>query len=114
MRCSPEWMQLDTGISISRYFPRDRHRGLAPRLGQREQTSAPSSAQDQRDDPRHGTPPYACGERPPFRAGDGLVQIAGLFEPLSIVHDQEGGREMMAIRPRIGAQRGWREARQRA
>ena len=41
-------MQLESGMSISRYFPADRDRGLGAILGQRIEARSPAAAQHQR------------------------------------------------------------------
>src|SRR5208283_2531186 len=89
-------MQLDTGISMSRYFPAIGTAGLLRDLvsGNRR---APRPPPRIRETTRSMEDSFTSGERPSVPVADGLHQSVGLFEPRIIVHQRRSHCEMMAL-----------------
>ena len=80
-------------------FAGDRHGRLAPRFGQRKQPRAATAAQDQRDDPRHDTPPPMVPARSPARSSH--VRLDHLARALEIgprrLHVEPHGVQLVAL-----------------
>src|SRR5271157_1074649 len=98
MRFRPEWMQLDTGISMSRYFPAIGTAGLLRDLvsGNRRVPRPPPRISETT---RGMKPllPLACRERPLIRAGDDHQHVLSLFLSHLIVHDRKDDGEMTSV-----------------
>src|SRR5271157_3973203 len=97
MRFRPECMQLDTGISMSRYFPAIGTAGLLRDLvsGNRRVPRPPPRISET----TRGMTPLlrlCCGERPSIRAGDNHQHVPSLYLSHFIVHDRKDDGEMMA------------------
>src|SRR5271166_4411041 len=80
MRFRPEWMQLDTGISISRYFPAIGTAGLLRDLvsGNRRVPRPPPRISET----TRGMEPLlhlSCRESPSIRDGVKLQHVLGLY-----------------------------------
>src|SRR4051812_765753 len=97
MRWSPEWIQLDTGISISRYFPAIGTAGLLRDLvsGKRRVPRPPPRISET----TRGMKPLhsMLGTGHHSGDGDGPEHLAGPFDLRPIVHDRTRAREMMAV-----------------
>src|SRR3954452_20372540 len=106
MRWSPEWMQLDTGISISRYFPAMGTAGLLRDLvsGKRRVPRPPPRISET----TRGMKPLHSMLGTGHHSGDGngFEQLAGLFLPQAILHNPARGREMMAVAAGISGRPG--------
>src|SRR5271165_5664786 len=97
MRFRPEWMQLDTGISISRYFPAIGTAGLLRDLvsGNRRVPRPPPKISET----TRGMAPLlrlSCRERPSIRVGDNHQRVHSLYLSDFIVPDRNDDGEMMA------------------
>src|SRR5208337_2562958 len=94
MRFKPEWMQLDTGISMSRYFPAIGTAGLLRDLvsGNRRVPRPPPRISET----TRGMKPLlrlCCGERPSIRDGDNHQHVLSLCLSHFIVHDRKDDGE---------------------
>src|SRR5208337_379566 len=97
MRFKPEWMQLDTGISMSRYFPAIGTAGLLRDLvsGNRRVPRPPPRISET----IRGMKPLlrlSSRERPSIRDGDDHQLVLSLYLSHYIVHDRQDDGEMMA------------------
>ena len=105
MRFKPEWMQLETGISISRYFPAIGTAGLLRDLvsGNRRVPRPPPRISET----TRGMKPLLTLVGEGHRSGQRWprANCRPLLASFLMVHDPEGDREMMAIRRRKRAMR---------